>query len=155
MPRFARLAVGFIPFTPYAFSGRVEACMLCGSRETLPLSHHDRRLKRLTTVICARCGLLRTDPMPTEEELADYYSHHYRLDCQLVGTRPPRRHLARARADAARRAALLTPALHPGARVLDHGSGSGGFLQAGRRPAGPWRGWSRARPIATTPAPGA
>jgi 2-polyprenyl-3-methyl-5-hydroxy-6-metoxy-1,4-benzoquinol methylase len=137
MPSFARLAAGFIPFTPYAYSGRAEACILCGSRETLSLSRHDRRLKRLTTVICAGCGLLRTDPMPTEEELAEYYRHHYRADYQLVGTRPPRRHLVRTRAEAARRAALLAPALHPGARVLDYGSGSGEFLQAGQA-----AGWS-------------
>lgn len=129
MPSLARLAAGFIPFTPYAYRGRAEACALCGSRETLPLSRHDRRLKHLTSVICAGCGLIRTDPMPTEEELADYYRHNYRADYQLVGSKPPRRHLARARAEAARRVAML--ALRPGALVLDFGSGSGEFLEAG------------------------
>lgn len=131
MPALARLAAGFVPFTPYAYQGRAEGCCLCGSHATLPLSTHDRRLKRLTTVICAGCGLLRTDPMPTEAELADYYRHHYRADYQLVGTKPPRRHLVRTRAEAARRVALL--ALPPGAHVLDYGSGSGEFLEAGAR----------------------
>lgn len=131
MASLARLAAGFVPFTPYAYQGRAEACCLCGARDTLPLSAHDRRLKRLTTVICAGCGLLRTDPMPTEAELADYYRHHYRADYQLVGTKPPRRHLARTRAEAARRVALL--GLPPGAHVLDYGSGSGEFLEAGAR----------------------
>jgi len=129
MPSLARLAAGFVPFTPYAYQGRMEGCCLCGSQAKLPLSAHDRRLKRLTTVICAGCGLIRTDPMPTEAELADYYRHHYRADYQLVGTRPPRRHLVRTRAEAARRVALL--GLPPGARVLDYGSGSGEFLEAG------------------------
>lgn len=129
MPALMRLAAGFIPFTPYAYQGRAEPCCLCGGRETLPLSRHDRRLKHLTTVICADCGLIRTDPMPTEAELAEYYRHHYRADYQLVGRKPPRRHLARTRAEAARRVALL--GLPAGARVLDYGSGSGEFLEAG------------------------
>jgi SAM-dependent methyltransferase len=136
MPDLLRLARGFVPFTPYDYAGRHEPCALCGSREALPLSRHDRRLKRLTTVICAGCGLLRTDPMPTEEELAEYYRHHYRADYQLVGTRPPRRHLARTRAEARRRADLLAPLLRPNPRVLDYGSGSGEFLAEGAR-----RGW--------------
>jgi SAM-dependent methyltransferase len=131
MATLARLAAGFIPFTPYPYRGRQEPCALCGGAETLPLCAHDRRLKRLGTVICAGCGLIRTDPMPTEEELAEYYRHHYRMDYQLVGAKPPRRHLVRTRAEAARRVALLAPVLGSGARVLDYGSGSGEFLQAG------------------------
>ncbi len=131
-----RLVAGFLPLTPYAYQGRREACALCGSREALPLSRHDRRLKRLTTIVCAGCGLIRTDPMPTEEELAEYYRHHYRADYQLVGSRPPRRHLVRTEAEARRRADLLAPVLAPGARVLDYGSGSGEFLAEAHR-----RGW--------------
>ncbi|MBY0338675.1 MAG: class I SAM-dependent methyltransferase [Acetobacteraceae bacterium] len=131
-----RLLRGFVPFTPYDYAGRHEACALCGSRESLPLSRHDRRLKRLTTVVCAGCGLVRTDPMPTESELAEYYRHHYRADYQLVGTKPPRRHLKRTRDEAVRRADLLAPLLPPGPRVLDYGSGSGEFLAEGAR-----RGW--------------
>ncbi len=100
------------------------------------MSRHDRRLKLLTTVVCAGCGLLRTDPMPTEEELAAYYRHHYRADYQFVGGRPPRRHLVRTGAEARRRADLLAPVLAPGARVLDYGSGSGEFLAEAER-----RGW--------------
>ncbi|MCX8135068.1 MAG: class I SAM-dependent methyltransferase [Roseococcus sp.] len=131
MASLARLAAGFIPFTPYPYRGRHEPCALCGSAQTLPLCAHDRRLKRLGSVICAGCGLIRTDPMPTEEELAAYYRHHYRMDYQLVGSKPPRRHLVRSRAEAARRVALLAPVLGPGARVLDYGAGSGEFLEAG------------------------
>lgn len=131
MADLARLVAGFIPFTPYPYAGAPGPCCLCGSEARLPLSRHDRRLKRLTTVVCAGCGLIRTDPMPTEAELAAYYRSSYRLDYQLVGRGPPRRHLARARAEAARRVALLAPALRPGARVLDHGAGSGEFLLAG------------------------
>jgi len=135
MPDIARLAAGFIPFTSYAYQGRAGTCCLCGSRETMLLSRYDRRLKHLTTVICAGCGLIRTDPMPTEAELAEYYRRHYRADYQTLSMKPPRRHLARARAEATRRVALL--GLPPGARVLDYGSGSGEFLEAGQ--AAGWR----------------
>ena len=129
MSALARRLGAFVPFTPYAYAGTHEPCVLCGAREASLLARHDRRLKRLDTLVCDGCGLIRTDPMPTEAELADYYRHHYRFDYQLVGSRPPRRHLARARAEAARRVALL--GLPPGARVLDYGAGSGEFLLAG------------------------
>ncbi len=131
MPRLADL----LPLTPYPYAGERQACCLCGSPATLPLAAHDRRLKRLSSVVCAGCGLIRTDPMPTEAELAAYYRTRYRSDYQWVGTRPPRRHLARTRAEATRRADLL--GLPAGARVLDFGSGSGEFLAEGQR-----RGWA-------------
>jgi SAM-dependent methyltransferase len=129
MSSLAQRLGAFVPFTPYGYRGARGACVLCGSTEAVLLSRHDRRLKRLDTLICGGCGLIRSDPMPTEAELAAYYRHHYRFDYQLVGSKPPRRHLTRTRAEAARRVALL--ALPRGARVLDYGSGSGEFLLAG------------------------
>jgi 2-polyprenyl-3-methyl-5-hydroxy-6-metoxy-1,4-benzoquinol methylase len=92
----------------------------------------DRRLKVLTTVACEQCGLVRTDPMPTDAELDAYYAGEYRLDYQFaLSGRPPRFHLARSRRDAQARLALLAPALRGGAkRILDFGAGSGEFLAA-------------------------
>lgn len=133
MTSFRSLA-RFVPLRPYPYEGRRESCNLCGSLAALPLSGYDRRIKRLDTVVCSGCGLIRTDPMPTEAELADYYRHSYRLDYQLAGgSGPPRRHLVRTRAEAVRRADLLAPVLAPGARVLDYGCGSGEFLAEGGR----------------------
>lgn len=129
------LVQGILPLLPYPYRGSHGPCMLCGSAQTLPLAGHDRRLKRLTSVICAGCGLIRTDPMPSEAELGAYYRSLYRLDYQLVGDKPPRRHIVRTTAEAARRRALL--ALPAGAAVLDYGSGSGEFLAEGAR-----AGWS-------------
>jgi SAM-dependent methyltransferase len=122
-----------MPLRPYPYVGRPETCNICGSDAVLPLSGYDRRIKRLNTVVCSNCGLIRTDPLPTEAELADYYRHSYRLDYQLAGKNPPRRHLVRIRAEAVRRADLLAPALAPGARVLDYGCGSGELLLEGGR----------------------
>jgi len=125
------LVQGILPLLPYPYRGSHGPCMLCGSAEAMPLAGHDRRLKRLTSVVCAGCGLIRTDPMPSEAELGEYYRSLYRLDYQLVGNKPPRRHIARTTAEAARRRAWL--GLPAGAAVLDYGSGSGEFLAEGMR----------------------
>ena len=125
------LVQGILPLLPYPYRGSHGPCMLCGGTRALPLALHDRRLKRLTSVVCASCGLIRTDPMPSEAELGAYYRSLYRLDYQLVGTRPPRRHITRTTAEAGRRRALLN--LPSGSTVLDYGSGSGEFLAEGMR----------------------
>lgn len=123
----------FMPFTGYPYTGAPTACNLCGSRDSVTVAETDRRLKTLRSIACARCGLIRTDPMPTPAELAAYYAHAYRADYQLAfAGGPPRVHLKRSAREAAFRAELLAPKLTPGARVLDFGSGSGEFLAAAR-----------------------
>lgn len=123
----------FLPFLAYPYEGAHAPCNLCGSRETVVVCRHDRRLKRLTTAACRKCGLLRTDPMPTDEELARYYAVGYRLDYQFAfGGRPPKFHLKRSRRAAAARMALLAPVIERGKALLDFGSGSGEFVAAAR-----------------------
>lgn len=105
------------------------------------VSRYDRRLKRLSTVACEQCGLLRTDPMPTEAELERYYATDYRLDYQWAARKdPPRFHQTRSQREAEARYQLLAPLLGEKARILDVGSGSGEFLgltaAAGHRSAG-------------------
>jgi len=120
-----------IPLTSYAYRGERAACNLCGSHRVLIVCKADRRLKVLTTVACEQCGLIRTDPMPTDAELDAYYAGEYRLDYQFAFSgRPPRFHLARSRRDARARLALLQPALGRPRRILDFGAGSGEFLAA-------------------------
>lgn len=123
----------FMPFTGYPYTGGPTACNLCGSAQAVTIAESDRRLKRLTSVACTQCGLIRTDPMPTPAELSEYYTTAYRADYQLAfAGGPPRVHLNRSSREAARRAELLAPKLKPGARVLDFGSGSGEFLAEAR-----------------------
>lgn len=118
-----------IPFAGYPYRGQSIPCNLCGSHEKIVICKKDRRWKPLLTVACADCGLLRTDPMPTDEELDQYYRNEYRLDYQFAGTRPPKAHLVRSLRDAQNRIAALCDVLIPGARVLDVGCGTGEFLK--------------------------
>jgi SAM-dependent methyltransferase len=90
----------------------------------------DRRLKRLTSLCCDGCGLVRTDPMPTDAELDAYYRREYRQDYQLAGARPSPRHIGVSLREAERRLAMLAPHLAPGARVMDFGAGSAEFVKA-------------------------
>lgn len=131
MSSFIHAIVSLLPLVPHRYRGTSIACRLCGSVEASPLARFDRHLKPLRTVVCNGCGLIRSDPMPDEAELAAYYRDRYRLAYQFAGRSPPRRHRARTRAEAQRRVALLAPTLPAGRRVLDFGSGSGEFLAAG------------------------
>ncbi len=127
-------ARNLLPFTGYAYGGESVACNLCGSRAAVSVCRHDRRLKRLDTIACEECGLLRTDPMPTEAELVAYYAHEYRRDYQFAyGRTPPRAHLRRTAREADNRLAFVAPALRPGSRILDFGSGSGAFLALAKK----------------------
>lgn len=117
-----------VPFTPYPYTGEKIVCDLCGCTEHTVICEHDRRFKKLKTVACLQCGLMRTDPMPTEAEIADYYSNLYRLDYGLTSSKPSRRHLNRSHRQATSRMKMLTPALKPDASVLDFGCGAGVFL---------------------------
>lgn len=129
MHGIAAALLSHVPLVAYPYRGENCACNLCGGTAATVVCRYDRRLKPLTTVSCDGCGLMRTDPMPSEDELGRYYASNYRLDYQLArnGT-PPRLHLKRSKAEAAARFDLLAGYLSPGSQVLDLGSGSGEFL---------------------------
>ena len=118
-----------IPFTPYPYTGEATACDLCSCTEYGVICEQDRRFEKLQTIACLQCGLMRTNPMPTEDEITAYYSSLYRLDYGLTSSKPSRRHLNRSRRAATYRMELLGPAFKPGARILDFGCGAGVFLQ--------------------------
>ncbi len=130
MGTFVKLLQGAVPLTGYPYVGVNEPCNLCGSSKKATLSEYDRRIKKLRTVICLNCGLHRTDPMPTQAELSDYYRLSYRFDYQLAGTKPPKFHLKRSVNLAEQRLNWLSAAVPQKANVLDFGCGSGEFLKA-------------------------
>lgn len=117
-----------MPFTPYPYQGESAACDLCGSSQFHVICEHDRRLKKLRTVACHRCALMRTEPMPTHDEISQYYANTYRFDYGLSFGGPSRRHLNRSQRQAGERLKVLAPALQSPARILDFGSGAGVFL---------------------------
>jgi len=115
------------PLLSYAYTGDETDCVLCGGKRSATLCRTDRRWKPLETRVCLDCGLMRTQPMPSEAELADYYRHDYRLDYQFTRS-PGRAHRCRARREASVRAEHLRYLLRPGTTVLDMGCGSGEFV---------------------------
>lgn len=118
-----------LPMTRYPYAGAVVACPVCAEASFTPVAGIDRRWKRLPTVMCDHCGLLYTNPMPTEAELGTYYEKYYRFDYQFAATRPKPKHIAKRRREAAARVASLEGLLQPGARTLDFGAGSGEFVE--------------------------
>ncbi len=121
-----------LPFMNYPYSGESIACNLCGSKKSTILCKMDRRWKYLTSVVCNECGLIRTEPMPTEEELANYYQSQYRIEYQGSMKGPPKFHITRSLREAKKRIDLLSDYLLSGAEVLDLGCGSGEFLALAR-----------------------
>lgn len=111
----------------YPFQGQVVACNLCGESEHDVVGRRDRYFGPLQTVLCRGCGLVFTNPMPTEKEVANFYASDYRR--HYHGSDKPRvRSVARATEGAVQRLEQLKPYLQSGARVVDVGSGGGEFV---------------------------
>ncbi|MCY3773122.1 MAG: methyltransferase domain-containing protein, partial [Gemmatimonadetes bacterium] len=107
-------------------------CDLCGAREAEDLARQDRHGKPLRTVICRKCGLVWSDPVPVEETLRKFYSEEYRLQYKGV-SRPTLEHVYRAGRVAAHRFRHLKGLLKPGSVIVDVGSGGGEFVYLMRR----------------------
>jgi 2-polyprenyl-3-methyl-5-hydroxy-6-metoxy-1,4-benzoquinol methylase len=99
-------------------------CNLCGSTDVEQLGNRDRDGRPLRTTICRRCGLVWSNPRPSEEEVRRYYSREYRLDYKGTAT-PSLRQSARSGRGALSRSRTLAPFLKPADRVLDVGAGGG------------------------------
>lgn len=118
----------YLPFTSYPYTGEKVPCPICGCEECSQIAGFDRRFKQLPTVACGNCGLLYTNPMPTDDELAVYYSTFYRLDYQGAVDVPSDRHLKKRRVESAGRIECLRSHLKSHSRTLDVGCGSGEFV---------------------------
>ena len=99
-------------------------CNLCGSVDIEELGDRDRDGRPLRTTICRKCGLVWSNPRPSEEEVRRYYSREYRLHYKGHLT-PSLRHIARSGRGALNRSRGLSPFLKRGDRVLDAGAGGG------------------------------
>lgn len=54
------------------------SCPLCNSTQATELAIADRYRMGVRTVGCNGCGLIMTNPQPTEAAMANFYAHHYR-----------------------------------------------------------------------------
>ncbi len=107
-------------------------CNLCRSSDVEVVGDRDRDGHQLRTTICRRCGLVWSNPRPSEEEIRRYYSREYRLDYKGRAT-PSLRHIARSGRGALDRSRVLAPYLKRGDRVLDAGAGGGEVVYVLRR----------------------
>ncbi len=102
-------------------------CVLCKSDKSKIISEKDRRGRPLTTKVCLTCGLLFSNPIPTDEELAHYYTENYRLEYK--GARQPaRRNILRNFRRAAGHLRQHADVWKGSDRVLEIGAGGGEFL---------------------------
>ena len=118
----------FLPLIKYPYHGRHIACPVCEGQSWRIICRLDRRLKHLPTAMCNHCGLLYTNPMPTDAELGIYYAELYRFDYQMAVSAPKEQHIRKRDREAQARIGALEGLLKPGARTLDFGCGSGEFV---------------------------
>lgn len=111
-------------------------CPLCGPAASEPLGHVGMHGLPAHVVICTNCGLLRLDPRWTkgryERFYAEEYDHYHRspsMNDDKDASLATERATARTAFDRLRIAELLPSGI---ARLLDIGSGSGGFLHEAR-----------------------
>jgi len=108
-------------------------CPLCGGKVFSTLATTDRYDMDVVTVGCDTCGLVMTNPQPTEEALNDFYEHHYRRYYQKTDV-PTLAYIREYRKD--ERAAYTVEFLQrhgmlkTGMRVLDIGASEGCILKA-------------------------
>jgi SAM-dependent methyltransferase len=109
------------------FIGQHVPCDLCGSHEHDVVSTIARYFHPLTTVLCRNCGLVFTNPRPTEEEIRKFYYEDYWRNYK-GGPIPDPRSIRKSLSSAERRFWKIQKLLTPRSKVLDIGAGSGEFV---------------------------
>jgi SAM-dependent methyltransferase len=106
-----------------------HACMLCGQSRHALAHEGIRYAERSRVWRCEGCGLVALWPLPSNRDLAEYYSGDYVREYEV----PPIAHRFRDDVPEARvRAARVRPLLEPATGLIEIGSGSGAFLDAVR-----------------------
>ena len=129
----------------------LAACDLCEHTDFQQISDTDRHGKPLDTVACKKCGLVRHAVVPSEEELAQFYSTNYRSEYNGEA-RPGNRRIMRAWVNGERICQQVAPLLQSQSRVLEVGAGIGctvkvfenaGFAAEGIDPGGEFLRYSK------------
>lgn len=111
-----------------------QQCLLCGSVESTVIQQGIRYDTDSSVHRCNGCSLVFLSPMPTEQQLSDYYSDTYRAEYE--GVVSPEGSYEKGIEPARERVHRMVPHLRAGARVLEIGSSAGQFLEAVRPYAG-------------------
>lgn len=99
-------------------------CDLCHSGNYKNISNTDRHGKKLYTGLCLKCGLLSHVPIPSEEQITQYYATRYRQDYH-GSSKPVARRIMRAHHNAKRIFTQLKPHMKPKQTVFEVGAGIG------------------------------
>ncbi len=103
-------------------------CVLCGNNALESIPNMDAKCSEsLLVSLCGTCGLVQQNPIPAEDALKIYYSHHYRKDYKNTYAPKPR-HVYRAGQTALRRLRFLKNAAISEGALLDVGGGGGEFV---------------------------
>jgi len=102
-------------------------CVLCGNNNFTIISEKDSKSKnKLVVCMCDTCSMVSQNPIPTEQELEQYYSVQYRQDYKQA-YEPKLKHIYRAGNLAITRLGyLISNNIHTG-KLLDVGAGGGEF----------------------------
>jgi len=102
-------------------------CALCGGNDFKLISEKDSKSKgKLLVCVCNACSMVSQNPIPTEQEVEQYYSTEYRQDYKQV-FEPKLKHVYRAGNLALNRLEFLTKNNVTSGKLLDVGAGGGEF----------------------------
>jgi SAM-dependent methyltransferase len=132
------------PTRVYPLLAPSPACPGCAAEglralHVFPLNHNKRRVTRqlnLALMGCEHCGLVSSHPLPSDDDLAAYYSDDSGWDERVVAHEAGiDERLARRRASHSRQLAIIKthvtfPDGNAAPRALDFGCGIGGWLEA-------------------------
>jgi len=107
-------------------------CSVCGGREFETLAKVDRYRMGISTSGCAQCGLVMTNPRPSETAMDDFYQFHYRKFYESVEV-PDQKYIRKIHKDIRAKYTVdfleQTGTLKKTSRVLDFGCGEGCLLR--------------------------
>ena len=107
-------------------------CNLCGTTIIETLSLRDKKGDYLRTVICSKCGLIWSDPRPSDDKIREFYSREYRKEYKGI-TKPKKKHIYRDAKEAIRRYNYFKEILKKEDSLLDIGAGNGVFVYSLRK----------------------
>ena len=103
------------------------SCILCRGNDFKLISEKDSKSKgKLDVFVCNTCSMVSQNPIPTEQQLEQYYATQYRQDYKQV-FEPKLKHVYRAGSLALNRLGFLSKNNVASGKLLDVGAGGGEF----------------------------